>query len=136
MSTLDELRVAINQANDDLLKLLNQRAQIAQEIGAVKRQNNLPVYQPERELAVLSDMAMKNPGPLSDNQVKTIMQVVMQECRSVQLSEKMQCLIFYPCLCRCRRRVLWLILGHRGHLLMAQCCSILVQMFRLCQRRA
>jgi chorismate mutase/prephenate dehydratase len=46
------------------------------------------VYQPERELAVLSDMAMKNPGPLSDNQVKTIMQVVMQECRSVQLSEK------------------------------------------------
>jgi chorismate mutase/prephenate dehydratase len=78
MSTLDELRVAINQANDDLLKLLNQRAQIAQEIGAVKRQNNLPVYQPERELAVLSDMAMKNPGPLSDNQVKTIMQVVMQ----------------------------------------------------------
>ncbi len=88
MRTLDELRLAINAVNEGLLKLLNERAQIAEEIGAVKRRDHLPVYQPERELAVLDEMAMKNPGPLSGDQVKTIMQVVMQECRSVQLSHK------------------------------------------------
>jgi chorismate mutase len=49
---IDELRARIDVIDEQLVALLNTRAACAIEIGRLKRELGLPIYQPERETAV------------------------------------------------------------------------------------
>ena len=62
------LRGRIDAVDDQLLALLNERAELARRIGALKGDG--PVYRPEREAQVLSRVARDNPGPLPADAVK------------------------------------------------------------------
>jgi chorismate mutase/prephenate dehydratase len=55
------LRNRIDAVDDQVLRLLNERAQLAQHIGHLK---NGIVYKPEREAQVVRRMQADNPGPL------------------------------------------------------------------------
>ena len=46
---LDEWRSRINKIDQEILSLLNQRAEVAQKIGEAKRQQGLEFHNPERE---------------------------------------------------------------------------------------
>ena len=46
---LDDWRSRINNLDEEILKLLNQRGQVALRIGELKRQKDLPYFVPERE---------------------------------------------------------------------------------------
>ena len=61
------LRNRIDAVDDQLLALVNERADLAQRIGALKGDG--PVYRPEREAQVLRRVAERNPGPLSGDAV-------------------------------------------------------------------
>ena len=49
MRTLDELREDIDRVDEVLVRLLNERARVAVEIGRVKKEKGIEIYQPERE---------------------------------------------------------------------------------------
>jgi chorismate mutase/prephenate dehydratase len=63
MTDIAELRTKIDAIDVDLLRLLNERARVAREIGAVKSREGLPVYSPERE-GKLFGLIERSAGPL------------------------------------------------------------------------
>ena len=65
MKRLDELRRRIDALDEELVRLLSARAQCALEIGRVKKQAGMEVYQPAREAEVLAHVQHVNGGPLA-----------------------------------------------------------------------
>ena len=59
---LADLRKKIDALDDALVRLLNARAACALEIGRVKKEAGLPVYQPTREAEVLGHVQEINRG--------------------------------------------------------------------------
>jgi len=76
------LRNRIDAVDDQLLALVNERADLAQRIGALKGDG--PVYRPEREAQVLRRVAERNPGPLSGDAVVHLFTEVISACRSLE----------------------------------------------------
>jgi len=64
--SLDEFRKKINKVDDELVKLLNERAHVVVEIGKLKNQSGNSVYAPDREREVNKKVASQNKGPLPD----------------------------------------------------------------------
>ncbi len=56
---IQDLRLQIDGIDDQLVKLFAQRMDISQKIGAYKKENNLPIFDPGRERAKLQDVAGK-----------------------------------------------------------------------------
>ena len=83
-SKLKPLREQIDAIDAQLLALLNQRAQVAQQVGHVKAEINAPVFRPEREAQVLRSVAERNPGPLINSDVQTIFREIMSACRALE----------------------------------------------------
>ena len=84
---INEWRIRIDELNDELINLLNKRASYAAEIGKIKKQKGLPVFDEGREIAVLNEVAEKAKrakGPLSEESFKNIFQVIMEETRKVE----------------------------------------------------
>lgn len=83
MSTeLKKFREQIDLIDDDLLRLLNQRAGLAQQIGHVK--GNGAVLRPEREAQVLQRMVQANGGPLPNPGVTQLFTEIMSQCRALE----------------------------------------------------
>jgi chorismate mutase/prephenate dehydratase len=78
---LGRLRQRIDAVDDEVLRLLSERAQHAHRIGAIKRGN---IYRPEREAQVLRRLIEANPGPLPDAAVRTIFREVMSACLALE----------------------------------------------------
>ena len=49
MDNIDNLRVRMDAIDDELLRLFNERAKLALEIGRVKKDLGLPIHVPSRE---------------------------------------------------------------------------------------
>ena len=79
---LKKYREQIDRIDDELLKLFNQRAGLAQQIGRVK--GNGAVLRPEREAQVLQRMVNLNAGPLSHLGVSQLFTEVMSQCRALE----------------------------------------------------
>jgi chorismate mutase len=79
-----ELRLRIDQIDDQLMKLLNSRSACAVEIGRVKRRLGLPVYQPERERWILDRVEKNNPGPLDSGALRRVFERVIDESRRLE----------------------------------------------------
>lgn len=77
-------RTKIDQLDEQLVRLLNDRASAAIAIGDIKRQNNAPIYEPQREQQVYDHVRSVNPGPLTTAQVQDIYERVMDVMRSLQ----------------------------------------------------
>src|SRR6266446_4014175 len=69
-ATLEGLRGRIDAINLQLVKLFNQRARLAQEIGRLKHADGAPIYQPARERQVLERVVAHNPGPLNADHLR------------------------------------------------------------------
>ncbi len=86
---LGEYRVAIDDIDRRLVALLNQRTEIVECIGRVKREAQLPVYEPRREDQVYANIAEANSGPISHEAVRRIFERIIDEMRGIQ-RERMQ----------------------------------------------
>jgi chorismate mutase/prephenate dehydratase len=88
MERLAEQRKRIDAVDDQLLELLEERARIAQEIGAIKRAAGAAVlHDPERETRVLERLqakALGGVGPLSGAAVRAIFREVISACLSLE----------------------------------------------------
>lgn len=79
---LKQLREQIDRLDDEVLKLVNQRAALAQRIGHLKL--NSVVLRPEREAQVLRRVQDKNAGPLSNGAVAQLFTEIMSQCRALE----------------------------------------------------
>ena len=82
--TLDELRERIDQIDRQILKLLNERAQVGQQVGKLKESTNAVVYVPEREKAIFEKLKKLNEGPLPGAAVHAIYREIISSIRSLE----------------------------------------------------
>lgn len=79
---LKQCRQRIDQLDDEMLRLVSQRAALAQQIGHLKE--NGVVLRPEREAQVLRRLQEANPGPLSNAAIAALFTEVMSQCRALE----------------------------------------------------
>lgn len=77
-------RNRIDELDEQIVKLLCERAACAVAIGEIKRQSDAPIYEPRREQQVIEHARRVNPGPLTGEQVQDIYERVMDVMRSLQ----------------------------------------------------
>jgi chorismate mutase-like protein len=83
--TLDELRDDIDRVDEVLVRLLNERARVACEIGALKKELGVDVYQPEREKQVLAHVrSIAAEGPLGPEAIARLFERIIDEARSLE----------------------------------------------------
>jgi chorismate mutase-like protein len=80
-------RKKIDELDSRLVELLSERARAAQEIGRLKRNTSLPIYEPERERIVFSNVKKMNRGPLPDRDLVGIFERIMDVMRNIQKEE-------------------------------------------------
>lgn len=80
-------RNKIDEIDRKLVEILNQRAEAAQEIGRLKRDADLPVYEPDRERIVLTRVQEMNHGPLHHRHLLQIYERIMDVMRNIQKDE-------------------------------------------------
>jgi chorismate mutase len=85
--TIEELRTRIDVIDEQLLRLLNVRVQCAVEVGKLKHEAGLPIYQPDREAQVLENVRQRAadlPGPLAADAVVRIFERIIDEARRAE----------------------------------------------------
>ena len=85
--TIEELRSRIDVIDEQLLRLLNVRVACAVEVGRLKHEAGLPIYQPEREAQVLARVrqsALELSGPLTSDAVVRIFERIIDEARRAE----------------------------------------------------
>jgi chorismate mutase-like protein len=76
---IEDWRRKIDAIDTALLQLVNLRAELAVEVGKLKKEEGLSVRNPEREQQILSRMKSLNPGPLPDDAVRRIFRLILDE---------------------------------------------------------
>jgi chorismate mutase / prephenate dehydratase len=66
------LRAEIDAIDNEILALLNRRAEAVIEVGKVKAEHQLRYYVPEREVEILRRLMDSNAGPFPNDALKTI----------------------------------------------------------------
>ncbi|MES2013370.1 MAG: prephenate dehydratase [Pseudomonadota bacterium] len=79
---LKQHRDQIDAIDEQVLKLVNERAKLARRIGSLK--DDGVIYRPEREAQVLRRLQANNQGPLSAEAVANIFRSVMSNCRALE----------------------------------------------------
>ena len=80
-------REKIDELDRRLVKLLSERAQCAHEIGKLKRNSAMPIYEPDREKIIFENIARHNAGPLSERQLRQIYERLIDVMRQIQGEE-------------------------------------------------
>jgi chorismate mutase / prephenate dehydratase len=81
---LGDWRSRINDLDNQILHLLNQRAEAALQIGDLKRRQEAPSYVPEREAAIVRRLAELNGGPMPAEAVRAIWREILSSCRALE----------------------------------------------------
>jgi chorismate mutase len=81
---LEEFRLTIDDVDRRIVALLNERTAVVENIGRVKREAQLPVYEPKREDLVFANITNCNHGPLTAQALRGIFERIIDEMRSIQ----------------------------------------------------
>ena len=84
---ISDWRKKIDELDGKLVELLSQRAQAAHEIGKLKRDAGMAIYEPDREQSVFSHVKNVNRGPLPDQDLIRIYERIMDIMRQIQKEE-------------------------------------------------
>jgi len=82
--TIDALRGKIDRVDQQLIKLINERAKIVLDIGKLKNNSGLCAYAPAREDEVLGRVLASSKGPLSDRCVRAIFRELISGSRALE----------------------------------------------------
>jgi chorismate mutase/prephenate dehydratase len=82
--TLDDLRDQIDAVDDELLRLLNQRADLVHGVGEIKHAQGLEIYAPEREEKLLQSLVAKSQGRLSEKSIRAIYREIMSAALALE----------------------------------------------------
>ncbi len=82
--SLDDIRKNIDKIDTQLLDLLSQRADLVHEVGVVKKRDNLQIYAPEREDALLRKLVEINQGRLPEKSIRAIYREIMSAALALE----------------------------------------------------
>ncbi|MDO5651915.1 MAG: prephenate dehydratase [Moraxella sp.] len=84
------LRGQIDGIDEEIQRLINERAAIAQKVAIAKKDNeNHPIfYRPEREAQVLQAVMARNTGPLPDKTMARLFREIMSVCLDLEAPQK------------------------------------------------
>jgi chorismate mutase/prephenate dehydratase len=82
--TLPELRQAIDAVDDELLQLLNRRAALVRQVGALKSELKQPFFVPHREQQILERLERENAGPFPTEALKPVFSEIISACLSLE----------------------------------------------------
>jgi chorismate mutase/prephenate dehydratase len=80
-------RERINAIDDQIVKLLNERAQVVRDVGLIKKQFHAPASAPGREEQVLRRAAGQARAPLTGPAVEAIYQAILREMSAMEQAE-------------------------------------------------
>ncbi len=80
-------RKKIDELDRKLVQLVNERANCAMEIGRLKQNLDMPVYEPDREKIIFENIAKLNQGPLSQIQLRQVYERLIDVMRQLQKDE-------------------------------------------------
>ncbi|ABG03696.1 chorismate mutase [Rubrobacter xylanophilus DSM 9941] len=81
------LRARVDEVDRRLVRALNERARLVQEILSAKAEAGLPVYDPRREEEILRRVVEANEGPLYDSSVREIFELVLHRIRDLEIQQ-------------------------------------------------
>ena len=84
LEEIGKWRVKIDDLDLDLIRLLNNRARCAVEIGKIKRQLNMRIYDPTREEQIISTVLEQNQGPLDPEGLRRLFERIIDESRRIE----------------------------------------------------
>lgn len=90
---LEELRNQVSEINLQLLKLINQRGRIAQEIGKVKETQGVNRYDPVRERAMLDELLQHHDGPFEPSTIQHIFKEIFKANLELQEDDHRKALL-------------------------------------------
>ena len=85
--SIDDLRKKIDELDERLVELLNERAKCAREIGKIKHDLKMPIYEPRREESVFANVRHSNRGPLPDGELIQVYERIIDVMRKLQREE-------------------------------------------------
>ncbi len=83
-STLSGLRIQIDEIDQQLLTLMNQRALLAQAVGAIKKHEGTPFFRPDRVAQVIEKIQNSSSGPLQGKHLAAIWREIMSACLALE----------------------------------------------------
>ena len=81
---LDEIRKKIDALDSELLRLLNERADLVHEVGEIKKKDGLEIYAPEREEQLLQSLIAKSEGRLPEKSIRAIYREIMSAALALE----------------------------------------------------
>jgi chorismate mutase len=84
---LTNWRLKIDELDRQIVELISERARAAQQIGRLKKDTSLPVYEPARESVIFANVRAANHGPLPDIELTHIYERIIDVMRALQQEE-------------------------------------------------
>lgn len=84
MQKIQELRKKIDELDDKLIDLLNERAKIVIEVGDIKKAGKLDFHSPSREREILERLAARNKGPFPQDTLKAVYREILSSSLSLE----------------------------------------------------
>ncbi len=84
---LDLLRKKVDEIDNKLIKVLNERMSVIKEIGELKRNSNTAIYRPEREKSIIDRLYKNHKGYLNRTAIEAIFMEIFAISRNLELPE-------------------------------------------------
>lgn len=81
---MEDWRRRIDEIDQILVRLFNERTQCAIEIGHIKKRLSLDIYSPKREAQVIANVTAANQGPLDAEAIRRLFERVIDEARRIE----------------------------------------------------
>ena len=85
---IGELRSRVDEVDRELIRILNERARIVQEILAIKAEAGKPLFDPRREEEILQKVAEQNQGPIYDTSMREIFELILHRIRDLEVQRE------------------------------------------------
>jgi len=78
------LRQVIDEIDENIINLINQRLSLAKQIGAFKKQSGVQITDSQREKEIMNRLLEKNNGPMGAEGLRNIFEAIIAEGRNIQ----------------------------------------------------
>ena len=85
---IEDLRSRVDEVDRELIRILNERARIVQEIVTIKAEAGKPLFDPRREEEILQKVAEQNQGPIYDTSMREIFGLILHRIRDLEVQRE------------------------------------------------
>jgi chorismate mutase len=85
---IEDLRSRVDEVDRELIRILNERARVVQEIVTIKAEAGKPLFDPRREEEILQKVAQQNEGPIYDTSMREIFELILHRIRDLEVQRE------------------------------------------------